>query len=153
VAAQSADAVASHEAVALWQDAGSRVPQPGKTWVALSILAAVIIAGSFGLTPTELAASGGAVLMVLSGVLTPGSAARALDMRVLFLIAGSIGLGEIVVQTNLMIMRPGGYTTRSFALFGIPVLAASLVAASVIAYLLYSVWWRRPSRRERESNA
>jgi di/tricarboxylate transporter len=222
VAAQSSDAVASHEGVALWQDAGSRVPQPGKTVVALGILAAVVIAGSFGLTPTELAASGGAVLMVLTGVLTPGSAARALDMRVLFLIAGSIGLGEIVVssglaeviangirlvsggnavlvvmvlavatalltnfvtnaatasiltpigigiaadlginpvtvlaligtcvsftlinpyshQTNLMIMRPGGYTTRSFALFGIPVLAASLVAACVIAYLLYRV--------------
>jgi di/tricarboxylate transporter len=219
VAARSADVVARHEGVALWQDAGSRVPQPGKTWIALSILGAVIIAGSLGLTPTELAASGGAVLMVLSGVLTPGSAARALDMRVLFLIAGSIGLGEIVVssglaetiangiryasggntllvvivlgvatslltnfvtnaatasiltpigigiavdlgvnpvtilaligtcvsftminpyshQTNLMIMHPGGYTTRSFALFGIPVLAASLVAACVVTYLL-----------------
>jgi di/tricarboxylate transporter len=158
--------------------------------------------------------------MVLSGVLTPGSAARALDMRVLFLIAGSIGLGEIVVssglaeviasgirsvsggntflvmvvlavatalmtnfvtnaatasiltpigigiatdiginpvtvlaligtcvsftlinpfshQTNLMIMHPGGYTTRSFALFGAPVLAASLVAVCVVAYVLF----------------
>jgi di/tricarboxylate transporter len=222
VGALSADVVASHEAVALWQGAGSRAPQPGKTWVALSILGAVVVAGSFGLTSTELAASGGAVLMVLSGVLTPGSAARALDMRVLFLIAGSIGLGEIVVssglaevianairtvsggnsllvivvlavatalltnfvtnaatasiltpigigiaadlganpvtvlaligtcvsftlinpyshQTNLMIMRPGGYTTRSFALFGIPVLAASVVAACVVAYFLYAV--------------
>jgi len=182
-------------------------------------MAAVIVAGSFGLAPTELAASAGAVLMVISGVLTPGSAARALDMRVLFLIAGSIGLGEIVVssglaeviangiryassgnallvvivlavattfltnfvtnaatasiltpigvglaadlginpvmvlaligtcvsftlinpyshQTNLMIMRPGGYTTRSFALYGIPVLLVSLVAACVVASLL-----------------
>jgi di/tricarboxylate transporter len=219
VAARNADVVARHEGVALWQDAGSRVPQPGKTWIALAILAAVILAGSFGLTPTELAASAGAVLMVISGVLTPGSAARALDMRVLFLIAGSIGLGEIVVssgmaeaianglryasggnaflvvivlgaatavmtnfvtnaatasiltpigvgiaadlgvnpvtilaligtcvsftlinpyshQTNLMIMRPGGYTTRSFALFGVPVLVASLVAACIVTYVL-----------------
>jgi di/tricarboxylate transporter len=219
VAAGSADVVARHEGVALWQEAGSRVPQPGKTWIALGILAGVIIAGSLGLTPTELAASAGALLMVLSGVLTPGSAARALDMRVLFLIAGSIGLGEIVVssglaeaiangirnasggnallvvivlgvataaltnfvtnaatasiltpigigiavdlgvdpvtvlaligtcvsftlinpyshQTNLMIMRPGGYTTRSFALFGVPVLAASLVAACIVTYVL-----------------
>jgi di/tricarboxylate transporter len=219
VAAHSADSVARHESVALWQDAGSRAPQPAKTGIALSILAAVIVAGSFGLTPTELAASGGAVLMVLSGVLTPGSAARALDMRVLFLIAGSIGLGEIVVssglaeviareiravsggnallvvvvlgvatalltnfvtnaatasiltpiaigiavdlgvnpatvlaligtcvsftlinpyshQTNLMIMHPGGYSTRSFALFGIPILAASLVAACIVTYVL-----------------
>ncbi|MBV9355644.1 MAG: hypothetical protein JO023_08965, partial [Chloroflexi bacterium] len=196
-----------------------RAPQPGKTWIALAILATVVVAGTFGLTPTELAASGGAVLMVLSGVLTPGSAVRALDLRVLFLIAGSIGLGEIVVssgladviadqirfvsggnallvvivvalatalltnfvtnaatasiltpigvglaadlginpitllaligtcvsftlinpyshQTNLMIMRPGGYTTRSFALFGIPVLTASLATACLVAHLL-----------------
>jgi di/tricarboxylate transporter len=39
-------------------------------------------------------------------------------------------------QTNLMIMRPGGYSTRSFALFGIPVLAASLVAACIVTYVL-----------------
>jgi di/tricarboxylate transporter len=219
VAAESADLVAAHDGVALWQEAGSRVPQPGKTWIALSILGVVVIAGSFGLTPTELAASAGAVLMVLSGVLTAGSAVRALDMRVLFLIAGSIGLGEIVVtsglaevianairvisggntllvvivlavatalltnfvtnaatasiltpigigiaadlgvnpvtllamigtcvsftlinpyshQTNLMIMRPGGYTTRSFALFGVPVLLGSVIAACLVAYLL-----------------
>jgi len=161
--------------------------------------------------------------MVISGVLTPGSAARALDMRVLLLIAGSIGLGEIFVssglaeviadairtvpggnalvvvvvlavatsaltnlvtnaatasiltpigvgiatdigadpvtilaligtcvsftlinpyshQTNLMIMHPGGYTTRSFALFGVPVLAGSLLAACVVvACFLYRI--------------
>jgi di/tricarboxylate transporter len=39
-------------------------------------------------------------------------------------------------QTNMMVMRPGGYTTRSFALFGLPVLLASLVAACLVAYLL-----------------
>jgi di/tricarboxylate transporter len=219
IAADNADAVASHEAVALWQDAGSRAPQPGKTWVALTILASVIVAGSFGLAPIELAASAGAVLMLLTGVLTPGAATRALDMRVLIILAGSIGLGAIVVssgladvianlirqasggnvalvvivfalattvltnfvtnaatasiltpvgigianelgispvtllalvgtcvsftfinpfshQTNLMVMHPGGYTTRSFALFGVPVLLASLFTGCVVAYLL-----------------
>ncbi|MBV9354864.1 MAG: hypothetical protein JO023_04995, partial [Chloroflexi bacterium] len=35
VAAESADTVARHASVALWQDAGSRAPQPGKTWIAL----------------------------------------------------------------------------------------------------------------------
>jgi di/tricarboxylate transporter len=218
VAVQNEEALAHQDALALWQSAASRVPQPGKTWIALGILASVIVAGSFGLTPIELAASAGAVLMVLTGVLTPRSAARALDMQVLFVLAGSIGLGAIVVssglddviadiirsasggnlalviivfavatavltnlvtnaatasiltpvgigiaselginpvtvlaligtcisftfinplsnQTNMMIMRPGGYTTRSFATFGVPVILAALVTACVAAYL------------------
>jgi hypothetical protein len=45
VAARDAEAVARSEAVALWQVAASRGPQPGKTEVALSILAGVIVAG------------------------------------------------------------------------------------------------------------
>jgi len=39
-------------------------------------------------------------------------------------------------QTNLMVLRPGGYTQRSFALYGIPVLLGSLVAACIVATLL-----------------
>ena len=49
----------------------------------------------------ELAAFSGAVLMVLTGVLTPRSAVRALDWNVLFVLAGSIGLGAIVVSSGL----------------------------------------------------
>jgi di/tricarboxylate transporter len=39
--------------------------------------------------------------MVLPGVITPRSAARALDPKILGLIAGSIGLGAIVVESGL----------------------------------------------------
>jgi di/tricarboxylate transporter len=219
VAAESADVVARNDAVALWQGAASRAPQPAKTWVAMAVLLTVIIAASFGLAPVELAASGGAVLMVLTGVITPSSAARALDPKLLFILAGSIGLGAIVVssgladvisnwirdvshgnvalvvvvfaltttmmtnlvtnaatasiltpvgiaiatelriepaivlaligtcvsftfinpfgyQTNMMVMHPGGYTTQSFARFGIPLLLGCLVSACAVAYLL-----------------
>jgi di/tricarboxylate transporter len=179
----------------------------------------VIIAAFFGLAPVELAASGGAVLMVLTGVITPRSAVRALDMRLLFILAGSIGLGTIVVssgladviadsirdvsdsnvalvvvvfalattvmtnlvtnaatasiltpvgigiatelgidpvtvlaligtcisftfinpfshQSNLMVMRPGGYTTQTFTRFGVPLILGSLVGVCTVAYLL-----------------
>jgi di/tricarboxylate transporter len=101
VASESEDAVARNPAVALWQTASSRAPQPSKTFVALSLLAAVIVAASFGLVPLEFAASGGAVLMVLTGVITPRSAARALEPKLLGLLAGSIGLGAIVFQSGL----------------------------------------------------
>jgi di/tricarboxylate transporter len=158
-------------------------------------------------------------LMVVGGVITPAAAARALDIRLLVILAGSIGLGTIVVrsgladaiadavrtvadghaalvllvfavttavmtnlvtnaatasiltpvgiavaselgidpvtllaligtcvsftfinplshQSNLMVMRPGGYTTRSFARFGVPLLLGSLVSVCLVAYLL-----------------
>jgi di/tricarboxylate transporter len=181
VASESEEAVARNAAVALWQTATSRAPQPSKTFVALGVLFAVIVVAFFGLVPLEVAASGGAVLMVLTGVITPRSAARALEPRVLGLLAGSIGLGAIVLQSglanaiadaisdlstgtltlvivlaligtcvsftlinayshpsNVMVMRPGGYTPAQFARFGAPILAACLVTVCAVAYLLLS---------------
>lgn len=218
VASDDADAVADNPFVALWQDAASRAPQPAKTGVALAVLLGVIITASFGLTAAEVAASAGAVLMVLTGVITPRSAARALEPKLLALLAGSIGLGAIVVesgladtiaeaitdvasgplmlvialaltttvmtnlvtnaatasivtpvgitvaldmgvdpvtvlalvgtcvsftllnpyshQSNLMVMKPGGYSTATFARFGAAVLVAGLITVCGIAYLL-----------------
>ncbi len=219
ITTDSVEAIARNEAFALWQSAAGRAPQPGNTWLAVGIMAAVIASATLGLLPIVLAAVAGAVLMVLTGVLTPRSAGRALDWNVLFVIAGSVGLGAIVVssgladliaggvrlasggsellfvvafaaittlmtnlitnaaaasiltpvgiaialeygidpsvilaligtcisftflnpfghQTNMMVMRPGGYTTRTFLRFGAPVLVAALVTAAVVAYLL-----------------
>ena len=81
--------------------AAHRSPQPRKTWIAVSILAAVILAASFGLAPVEIVATSGAVLMVLTRVITPRAAVRALDWNVLFILAGSVGLGAIVVSSGL----------------------------------------------------
>jgi di/tricarboxylate transporter len=219
ITTDSVETIARNEAFALWQSAAGRVPQPRKTWIAVGIMGAVIASATLGLLPIVLAAVAGAVLMVLTGVLTPGAAGRALDWNVLFVIAGSVGLGAIVVssgladliasgvrlasggsellfviafagittimtnlitnaaaasiltpvgiaialeygidptvvlaligtcisftflnpfghQTNLMVMRPGGYTTATFLRFGAPVLLAALITAAVAAYLL-----------------
>lgn len=95
------EALEDHSELALWRDVAGRAPQPKKTRVALGILVGVIVAASFGLIAVELAAFSGAVLMVLSGVLTPRSAVRALDWNILFVLAGSIGLGAIVVHSGL----------------------------------------------------
>ena len=101
VTARTIAEVERNEAIAMWQDAASRVPQPGKTWIALSILAAVILAASFGLVGIAFSSVGGAILMVLTKVLTPRSAARALDWQILFVLAGSVGLGAIVLSSGL----------------------------------------------------
>lgn len=97
----STAALYQHSDIGLWQNASGKAPQVGRTWVALSILVAVIAAATSGLAPVEVTAFTGAVLMVITGVLTPGAAVRALDWNVLFILAGSVGLGAIVVESGL----------------------------------------------------
>ena len=213
--------VQDHSAFAMSAKVMGRAPQPGKTWIAVSVLVAVIISASFGLAPVELVAFSGALLMVLTRVITPESAVRALDWNVLFILAGSVGLGAIVVssglaakiseaisylsagnvllvvvvfvvttailtnlvtnaaaaailtpvaisiatelsinpvtllaligtcisftfinpfshQSNLMVMKPGGYSTATFARFGVPLILVSIATACVTGYLLIS---------------
>jgi len=101
VAAPSAEVVDRSEHVALWQSVASRVPQPGDTWKAVAILVAVVLPASFGLVPIEITSVGGALLMVIARVLTPRSAARAIDWNVLGVLAGSVGLGVIVLESGL----------------------------------------------------
>lgn len=219
VSAENEEVIVDHQDLAVWQDVAGRAPQPRKTWPALAIMIGVIISASFGIYEVELAAFTGAVLMVVTGVLTPRSAVRALDWNVLFVLAGSIGLGAIVVesgladilarfiervssgnpvaivlvfavmttiltnlvtnsaaasiltpvaigiaagvglnpvillaligtcisftfinpfshQSNLMVMKPGGYTHPEFARFGAPLTLVSLVSVSVVGWLL-----------------
>lgn len=222
VTCSSTEDLAHHEVFTLWTQAAGRAPQPRKTWTALGILAAVVVAASFGLAPVELVAFAGALLMVLTRVLTPRAAVRALDWNVLFILAGSVGLGAIVVesglagvlarsieqvssgsmaivvvvfaltttvmtnlitnaaaasiltpvalgiatklgidpvtllalvatcisftfinpfshQSNIMVMGPGAYSTRTFAKFGVPLVAVSLVTVSVVTWALLSI--------------
>jgi len=219
VTCASPQALSEHDELRLWQDVAGKAPQPGRTWLALGILVAVILAATLSLVAVELAAFTGAVLMVVTGVLTPRAAVRALDWNVLFILAGSVGLGAIVVesgiadliaqaigylsanslpllvvvfavttailtnlvtnaaaasiltpvaitlaasmelnpvmllaligtcisftfinpfshQSNIMVLRPGGYSMMSFVRFGIPLIAVSLVSVCVVTYAL-----------------
>lgn len=106
VTAESADVLAENPLVALWRELEGTAPQTAKTWLAVAILVGTIVSASFGLAAVELCAVAGAVLMVITGVLTPRSAVRALNWNILAIIAGSVGLGTIVVQSGL-----GGYVS------------------------------------------
>lgn len=101
VTAPSADILDAHPSVGLWQKVAGKAPQTGKTWLALGILLAVIVTGSFGVADISLIAVTGATLMVVTRILTPRSAVRALNWNILAIIAGSVGLGTIVVNSGL----------------------------------------------------
>lgn len=134
VTASYSEAVERNDYLALWQKAGSRVPQPGNTWKALLILALVVLPASFGLAPIEFTAVGGALAMVLTNVITPSSAARALDWNVLGVIAGSVGLGVIVMQSGLADVLADGIR---YPVFGNKYLV--IVVFAVVTALLTNV--------------
>ena len=99
--ASSTDALTDHEMDGLWQKVAGKAPRPRKTWIALSILAGVVLVGSWGREPLPLIAVAGAALMVITGVLTPRLVVRALNWNILAIIAGSVGLETIVVESGL----------------------------------------------------
>ena len=101
VTARSVEKLADNPLVGLWQKVAGKAPQTRKTWIALRILLAVVTSAAFNLAPSELIAVTGATLMVVAGVPTPRSAVRALNWNILAIIAGSVGLGVIVVNSGL----------------------------------------------------
>lgn len=128
MSAPSAHVLDDHPLIGLWQKVAGKAPQTGKTWTALAILLAVILSSSFGLAPVEMIATAGAALMVVTRVLTPRSAARALNWNILAIIAASVGLGTIVVKSGTgdiiadwIIDLSGGQALAVAAVFGIAV--------------------------------
>lgn len=134
VTARSADVLNNHPLVGLWQKVAGKAPETRKTWIALGILLAVIIAGTVGMAPIELIASTGATLMVVTRVLTPRSAVRALNWNILAIIAGSVGLGVIVVNSGL-----GHYISDGLLAVGRGNAALEILAIAVATTVLTNV--------------
>ncbi len=74
-------------------------PRTNKAWLAVAIMALVLLPVIFGLAPIAIMVVVGVALMVLSGCLTMDEAYRAIDWRAVFLIAGMIPLG-IAMETT-----------------------------------------------------
>ncbi len=68
------------------------------------------------------------------------AASTGLDPALLLILVGTCisftFLNPFSHQSNLMVMRPGGYTTATFVRFGIPLTVASLAAAFGVGWLL-----------------
>lgn len=68
--------------------------------VAGSILGLVMLGLSTGLVPMEMAAIGGAFLMIITGCLTPAQAYRSVNWPILILVAGTLALGQSLDVTG-----------------------------------------------------
>lgn len=71
-----------------------------KVFIAFLVVAGVILTASFGFAPIVVAAVVGAILLVLFRCLTLDEAYRAIDWKIIFLLAGVLSLGAALEKTG-----------------------------------------------------
>ncbi|RFC65123.1 SLC13 family permease [Fulvimarina endophytica] len=76
------------------------VPQSSKAGLAISIFLTIVALSAAGVLPIEVLAMTGAVLMVATGCLTIGEAARSVDRSIYMLVAASIAAATALEQTG-----------------------------------------------------
>ena len=75
--------------------------RPGKLAITIATLIAVIIVVSLGFLPIVTAATAGCAVLMLTGCLRPIEAYRAIDLSLVFLLAGSLALGAALDKTGV----------------------------------------------------
>ncbi|MCI0549293.1 MAG: anion permease, partial [Candidatus Rokubacteria bacterium] len=107
--------------------------RPHKVWTALLVLAGVVAAVTFGLAPIVVAATAGAAVLMLTGCLQPREAYRAIDLELVFLLAGSLALGRALEETGVTRLLGELLGALGGAMGPHVVLAGFLVAAVLIS--------------------
>ena len=75
--------------------------RPGKLVITISTLVAVVILVSLGFLPIVTAATAGCAVLILTGCLRPSEVYRAIDLSVVFILAGSLALGVALDKTGI----------------------------------------------------
>ena len=74
--------------------------QPRRATLAIMIVVGVILSAALGLAPIVVTATIGALLLVVGGCLSADEAYRAIDWKVIFLLAGMLSLGAAMENTG-----------------------------------------------------
>jgi len=119
-----------------------------KAWLVVTVGAGVVVAASTGLLPVLSAALVGALVLVLSGVLTPAEARGAVDMDVILVIGGAFGLAAalqgsgLATDTAHLVGRLFGWLGPTGGLAGIvltTVLLKSVITNNAAAVLMFPI--------------
>lgn len=113
------------EAFILVEGVARRVVRRRKAPWAIVIGSAVVVALTAELAPIVVVALGGATLMVLTRCVTLKEAYEAMDWTVLFLIAGTLALGQAMMQTEALTMIVDGFFSGVRSISHEPVLLIS----------------------------
>ncbi len=94
------EALRGSQEVVLMEWSAEDLPQPHHAKRAGLIFAATIAAAATGLLPTEVATLTGAAAMVISGAMSAEDAIRAIDHKIILLIAAALSLGAAMHATG-----------------------------------------------------
>jgi di/tricarboxylate transporter len=112
--------------------AAQELPRSEKATLSMLIMAAVLLAALFGLTPIYIAAVVGAAVMVLTRCLTMEEAYRSIEWKAVFLIAGLLPLGVALDDTGAAPML-AERVVGSVGSFGPAAVMAALMAVTFAA--------------------
>jgi di/tricarboxylate transporter len=75
--------------------------RPGKVGIAVLTLAGVVLVAALGWMPIVTAATAGCIVLIVTRCLEPREAHRAIDLGIVFLLAGAIALGAALDKTGI----------------------------------------------------
>ncbi len=116
-----------------------------KTGIAIGVLAAVVLTAALGILSITSAALIGAVLVVLTGCLSTRDAYRSIELEVLFLIYGMLGIGLAMEKTGgaewiatgvVSVMRDLGPLAILAAIYLLTSILTELVTNNAVAILM-----------------
>lgn len=126
-------------------EAAARAPRLEKAFIAATIMLTVLLSAILGFVPIAIAGLTGAVFMVVFGCLSMEEAYRAIEWKVVFLIAGMLPLGAAIENTGVaqmaataLISAVGGFGTRWViaALFTMTVLGTQIIPTAALVVLM-----------------
>jgi len=145
---RSLEAVARDRDFIVLDEAAARAPSLEKAHIAGAIMLAVLLSAMLGWVPIAIAALSGASLMVLTGCLSMEEAYRAIEWKVVFLIASMLPLGAAIENTGTaqigaeaLVAAVGGWGPRWVvaALFLVTVTATQVVPTAALVVLMAPV--------------
>lgn len=81
-------------------EGAKELPRTAKAPLALAIMAGAVVPASVGLVPIAISALGGAIAMLITGCVRFDRIGRALSAKVIVLVAASIAIGRIVLDSG-----------------------------------------------------
>jgi di/tricarboxylate transporter len=113
----------------LMLEGSKEMPRTMKAPLALAIMAGAVVPASIGLVPIAISALGGAILMFVTGCVKFDRVGRALSAKVIVLVAASIAIGRIVLDSGA-----AEWLSQLIAL-GLQYLPAAGVLAAVMLFV------------------
>jgi di/tricarboxylate transporter len=110
--------------------------RPGKLVITIVTLIAVVLVVSLGFLPIVTAATAGCAVLMLTGCLRPNEAYRAIDLSLVFILAGSLALGAALNKTGITTLLADWLAGISATTGPYFILAGFFVLAVVVSELM-----------------